>query len=120
LVFLRLLYFLVEDEALFHNKAPFDFSNPSVRTDYENDEICVLERNPIFHYAADIDVTTTESFVPTTPTTNSTTSSSTGPTFIPEESWSLAVSISIGGLSSVIIVYCLVLIVRHRHNEESI
>jgi len=99
---------------------PFTFS------EFELGEVYTIQRNPLFHYAAITETTSTTTSTtittsPTTPVSSSTTSSS-GTGQVPGQgiSLSLAVSSVIGSFSSVVILYCLFLILRERRNMENI
>ncbi|TFG94389.1 hypothetical protein E4H12_15265, partial [Candidatus Thorarchaeota archaeon] len=85
---------------------------PFIFTDYEAGEYYKIERNPLFHYAADIDN-------PIDPTSNATSSSgtTTGQTnqTIPQEmNWSTVVLTIVGTGSGIVIVFCIVLIIKER------
>jgi len=95
------------------NCGPFIFS------DYEAGEYYKIERNLLFHYAADPTVPITD---PTsTPTTVSTiTTGNTNESIGHEMNWSLVFSFAIGSGSTIVILFCLVIIVENRRNIESI
>jgi len=101
----------------------FDSTEPNVNcgpytfTDYEAGEFYTISRNPFFHYAASPSVPTNETtntHATTTPTTTTTNQTQ------PEMNWSGVFSISIGSVSGIVIVYCVVSIIQSRRNREDL
>ena len=94
---------------------------PFIFTDYEAGEFYKIERNPLFHYAADPNGTITEPPPTTTPTASSTTTTSehTNQSPIQEMNWSLVFNSVIISGSGIVIVFCLVIIIQNRKNMEN-
>ncbi|MCJ7817590.1 MAG: ABC transporter substrate-binding protein, partial [Candidatus Thorarchaeota archaeon] len=91
---------------------------PFIFTDYDDGEYYKIERNPLFHYAADIDN-------PIEPTSNTisrsgTTTGQTNLTTPQELNWSTVAIYTIGTSSGAIIIFCIVIIMRERQNLENI
>ncbi len=85
---------------------------PFIVTDIEAGEYYKIERNPLFHYAADPNAPIIE---PTSTTTSSsTTTSLTNQSTIPEMNGSLVFSITLISGAGIVIVFCLVIIMKER------
>ncbi|MHA2022524.1 MAG: ABC transporter substrate-binding protein [Candidatus Thorarchaeota archaeon] len=95
-------------DPVFNATHPHVTCGPFIFSDYNRGEFYRLERNPLFHYAASPSVLTNET------TTTITTTNQTQP----EMNWSEVFSISIGSVSGIVIVYCVVSIIQNRRNRE--
>ncbi|MGY5881909.1 MAG: ABC transporter substrate-binding protein [Candidatus Thorarchaeota archaeon] len=88
---------------------------PFIFTDYEFGEFYEINRNPLFHYAADLNdinsTTDTTSLTNTTTTTNQTSN--------PMLSWSFVFSAALSTGSGIVIIYCTVRIIQNRKLRET-
>ena len=84
---------------------------PFIVTDIEAGEYYKIERNPLFHYAADPNAPIIE------PTSNTT--GHTNQSIVQEMNWSLVFGFTIGSGSTIVIFYSLVMINKSRRNVES-
>ncbi|TFG33145.1 hypothetical protein EU528_01430 [Candidatus Thorarchaeota archaeon] len=94
---------------IFESEDPHVTCGPFVFSDFEEGNYYKIERNPLFHYAASYEnTTTTTSLNPTTSNTNQTT--------LPQIPFSLTIASAVGGFSSIIILYCGVQILQKRRS----
>ncbi|TFG33148.1 hypothetical protein EU528_01445 [Candidatus Thorarchaeota archaeon] len=89
---------------------------PYIFSDYEAGEFYKLERNPLFHYIASSSVATIVTTTTATTATTTTTTTATNQTPL-EMNWSQVFSVSIGSVSGIVMLYCVVSIIQTRRNQ---
>jgi len=96
---------------------PYVNCGPFTLTEYEEGDYYKIEKNPFFHYAPVNDNTVTTSVINTTTATTYTTTTTTSginQSAVMEIDWTLTISYTVGGFSSIIILYCGVQILQKR------
>jgi len=106
---------------VFDPTEPHVTCGPFIFTDYDAGEFYKIEKNPLFHYAADPSVpitepTTTTTTISTSTTTTGNTNESTGQEMI----WSLLFNSAIISGSGIVIVFCIVIIFRERRALDDV
>ncbi len=103
---------------VFNETDPHVTSGPFIFTDYEEGEYYTISRNPHYYHSL---IHTVTGFPPGETSSNSTTTTTSGTNLstVPEINWPLTISFVVGGVSSIVILYCAVQIIQNRRGMKS-